>query len=110
MEYEKLLKAAKDAGDNDEVERLLGEYEKAASIAAAMQDYRLQDLKAVLKVHNKPNDPLMAAPTGTTPADFLRFMGLVLPVRQWPDHPMDNRAINAAQRILLTSNKSLRTR
>jgi hypothetical protein len=99
LECEKLVKAAEEAG-NEEVERLITEYEKVVTAATEMKGFHDQMMKAVLKVHNKPNDPLMAAPTGTTPADFLRFMGLVLPVRQWPDHPMDNRAINAAQRIL----------
>jgi hypothetical protein len=94
------VKAAEEAGDNEEVLRLRAELKELATRDATLQRYIDIMTKAVLRVHNKPRDPLMLPPNGTTPTDFLRFLELVLPVRMWPDHPMNNVGINAVRRIL----------
>jgi hypothetical protein len=65
-----------------------------------MHEYIGNVTKAMLRVHNKLHDPVMLAPEGTTPADFLRFLGVMLPWHKWPEYPMDNVTINAIRRAL----------
>src|SRR6202035_4992107 len=101
VEFEKQVQAAKEAGNNDEeVLRLRADIKEIETRIAAGQRYIEVMAKAMLRVHNRPGEPLMLPPPGTTPTDFLRFLGLVLPVRRCPDHPMDNAGINAVRRFL----------